>query len=146
MNLPFGKGAWVRVILFTACIYALVVTGGFLIGWLTDLTGLESHWLEGVAEKVIFSTIPEAIVYLLFSFLSVFVFEEMALRGILYPTLRRYMRPLLAALVWALFFAALHTQYSLPNLISVFWFGMVACWGYTVEDGDRNGGRNELMN
>ncbi len=117
----------VRAASFARIVLAILTlewAGSLLIAWLSWKLNLESHWSQGLHDRLLFG--PWETTF--FSAVDMVAWgpmvEEIAFRGLLYVTLRSRFKPLPAAAISAGAFSALHF-YSLPGFLAVFWSGLV---------------------
>lgn len=123
-----GVGA-TRFMRITLAVLALEWCGSLLIAWLGWSFGWQSHWSEGLYERVIFGPWQTAVLSSVNVVLWAPIFEEIGFRGLIFGTLRSRFSPWIAIVASALLFSALHL-YSLTGFLAVFWSGLVLAWAY----------------
>ena len=121
-----GAAQFVRI---TLAVLALEWAGSLLIAWLGWTFGWQSHWSEGMYERVIFGPWQTALLSSVNVVLWAPIFEEIGFRGLIFGTLRSRFAPWVAMVLSALLFSALHL-YSLTGFLAVFWSGLVLAWAY----------------
>lgn len=124
-GVPIAQFASITMILL-----AIEWTGSMLIGWTGWKLGLHCHWSEGLHELSIFGPWQATALNAFNSTVLVAVIEEITFRGLVYVTLRSFLKPLPAIILSAAFFSVLHF-YSLLGFFAVFWSGIVLA--YTFE-------------
>ncbi len=114
-------GEFLRI---TLVVLAVEWTGSLLIAWTSWKLNLDSHWSEGLHDRLIFGPWETT----LFNAIDVVVWgpiaEEIGFRGLVYVALRSRFKPLVAAVLSAGLFSSLHF-YSFPGFLAVFWSGLV---------------------
>lgn len=105
-----------------------MVGESLLYAGLTAL-GVSSHWADGFLEEFLWGSPAAVAAGTLDGVVWAPIFEELAFRGLLYPTLRLRLPAWLAALVSAAVFAGAH-GYGLQGFAAVTWSGMVWALGY----------------
>lgn len=118
-----------RFMRITLAVLALEWCGSLLIAWLGWSFGWQSHWSEGLYERVIFGPWQTAVLSSVNVVLWAPIFEEIGFRGLIFGTLRTRVSPWLAMVLSALLFSALHL-YSITGFLAVFWSGLVLAWAY----------------
>jgi len=109
----------------TACALA----GEVVLSHLLRMAGVSVPWTEIALEPLLHGRVAEGALSALDVVFAAPVLEEMVFRGVLYPTLRRRLKPLPAALVSSLLFGLGH-MYSLAGLVSVVWAGFLFALAY----------------
>ena len=91
--------------------------------------GVSSHWADGFLEEFLWGPPTAVVAGTLDGVVWAPIFEELAFRGLLYPTLRLRLPAWLAALLSAAMFAFAH-GYGVQGFAAVTWSGMVWALGY----------------
>jgi membrane protease YdiL (CAAX protease family) len=91
--------------------------------------GVTSHWADGFLEEFLWGSPAVVAAGTVDGVIWAPIFEELAFRGLLYPTLRLHLPPLLAALLSASVFGVAH-GYGMTGFAAVTWSGMVWALGY----------------
>jgi uncharacterized protein len=91
--------------------------------------GVNAHWADGFLEEFLWGPPAAVVAGTLDGVVWAPVFEELAFRGLLYPTLRLRLPAWLAALLSAAIFAGAH-GYGVQGFAAVTWSGMVWALGY----------------
>ena len=91
--------------------------------------GVSSHWADGFLEEFLWGSPAVVVAGTLDGVVWAPIFEELAFRGLLYPTLRLRLPAWLAALLSAAIFAGAH-GYGVQGFAAVTWSGMVWALGY----------------
>lgn len=91
--------------------------------------GVTAHWADGFLEELVWGSAAAVAATGLDGVIWAPLFEEIAFRGLLYPTLRLRLRAGPAALLSAAIFSAAH-GYGLLGFAAVTWSGMVWALGY----------------
>jgi hypothetical protein len=91
--------------------------------------GVNSHWADGFLEEFLWGPPAAVVAGTLDGVVWAPIFEELAFRGLLYPTLRLRLPAWLAALLSAAIFAGAH-GYGVQGFAAVTWSGMVWALGY----------------
>ena len=91
--------------------------------------GVSSHWADGFLEEFLWGSPAAVAAGTLDGVVWAPIFEELAFRGLLYPTLRLRLPAWLAALLSAAIFAGAH-GYGVQGFAAVTWSGMVWALGY----------------
>ncbi|KPK39805.1 MAG: hypothetical protein AMJ69_04610 [Gammaproteobacteria bacterium SG8_47] len=118
-----------RFAVVTLGLLAVEWSGMLLIAWTGWQLGWETHWSQGLSERMVFGPWETTVLGGINVVVWTAIFEEIGFRGLLYVTLRAWLRPLPAALVCAGIFSALHL-YSVIGFLSVFWTGLVLCYAF----------------
>jgi len=128
-GLSLGEVKFRDFFALTAALLALEMIGLMLIGWGTWQLGLESHWAQGIQERLVFGPTETVI----FSIINIIVwtpiFEEIGFRGLLYTSFRQRLSPTLAIVISAMLFSILHLK-SLNGFLSIFWSGLILAYAY----------------
>jgi membrane protease YdiL (CAAX protease family) len=109
---------------------AIDLVGTYALGWTTWGLGVHSDWAEGFDEMLVWGSPGQALLTSADYVLWAPLMEELAFRGVLYFSLRHRLGPTHAALLTAVFFAAMHF-YSLPGFLMTMWSGFV--WALAFE-------------
>jgi membrane protease YdiL (CAAX protease family) len=110
-------------------VVALGLIGDLILNLVADWQGSSVHWAEWFDEDLIQGSRAAIVGSLVASVIVAPIVEEIAFRGLLYGTLRRRWRPLPAALLTGLVFAAAH-GYGIWGFASVLWSGFLWAWTY----------------
>lgn len=113
----------------TLVLLAIEWTGTLLIAWAGWKFGMDSHWSQGLYERMIFGPWNTTVLSAFNMVVWTAVFEEIGFRGLVYVALRSRLRPVPAAVLSAALFSALHL-YSLVGFLSVFWSGLVLAFAF----------------
>jgi membrane protease YdiL (CAAX protease family) len=124
-----APGSAGRLCLAAVVLLTLSVVGEGLILLALDRAGMRSHWADGFLEQLIWGSAAAVAADTVDSALWAPLVEEMAFRGLLYPTLRLWLPMLPAALASGGLFAAVH-GYGLAGLLAIAWTGVVWAVGY----------------
>ena len=114
---------------FALGVTALALTGEIAFAHLLRLVGLEARWTDTIHEPLLHGAALDGALFVLDTVALAPIFEEIAFRGVLYATLRRYFSPLAAAVVSSLVFGAAHL-YSVGGVVEVVWVGFVLALAY----------------
>jgi membrane protease YdiL (CAAX protease family) len=129
LGLSIRAGTGARLGLVTLAAIGVVAGGDLVFAVIADLAGATGHWTEWYQEELVFGSVVDVAWSVLAAVVVAAVTEEIVFRGLLFPTLRRRFGWVLAALLSALAFAALH-GYTVQGFASVAWSGFVWAWTY----------------
>jgi membrane protease YdiL (CAAX protease family) len=121
--------AWQRLLLWIPCLLALGWTGDWVISWTGEWFGLASHWTELFQSDLVWGSSLVLVFNLIDATVFAPIFEELLFRGLVFATLRRQFRSVVAAALSAAIFSSLH-GYSLLGFASIFWTGVLWAWAY----------------
>ena len=122
-------GSLPRLLGWGLVLLALSMVGESLLYIGLSALGVSSHWADGFLEEFLWGRPVAVAAGTLDGVVWAPIFEEMAFRGLLYPTLRLRLPPWLAALLSAALFAFAH-GYGVQGFAAVTWSGMVWALGY----------------
>jgi membrane protease YdiL (CAAX protease family) len=108
---------------------AISMVGESLLYMGLGALGVSSHWADGFLEEFLWGPPTAVVAGTLDGVVWAPIFEELAFRGLLYPTLRLRLPAWLAALLSAAIFAFAH-GYGVQGFAAVTWSGMVWALGY----------------
>ncbi|MCC7105061.1 MAG: CPBP family intramembrane metalloprotease [Chloroflexi bacterium] len=112
-------GGWWPLIAVTLVLIGLEQLLGTVWTEAALAAGFTSHWSESLSEAMVWGSWLVAAASFVDGVLWAPMFEEIGFRGLLYPTLRARVGPLLAAVLSAGLFASLHL-YSVPGFMQIF--------------------------
>jgi membrane protease YdiL (CAAX protease family) len=118
-----------RIALVTALIVGVVAAGDVVLGFVAGALGATGHWTEWFDSDLVFGGPVAVLGSLGEAVIVAAVSEELLFRGLLFTTFRRRLPWVVAALLSALAFAALH-GYTSHGFASVAWSGLVWAWAY----------------
>jgi membrane protease YdiL (CAAX protease family) len=105
------------------------MAGESLVSMGLTALGVTSHWADGFLEDFLWGSPTTVLAGTIDGVVWAPIFEELAFRGLLYPTLRLRLPPWLAALLSAALFGVAH-GYGLQGFAAVTWSGMIWALGY----------------
>jgi membrane protease YdiL (CAAX protease family) len=115
--------AWGLVLL------GLSLAGESVLSIVLSGLGVTSHWADGFLEDFLWGPPATVVAGTLDGVFWAPFFEELAFRGLLYPTLRLRLSPWPAALLSSAVFGVAH-GYGLQGFAAVTWSGMIWALGY----------------
>ena len=121
--------AWWRVLGWSLVLLSISTVGESLISVAFDAAGITSHWADGFLEEFLWGSPAAVAAGTLDGVVWAPIFEELAFRGLLFPTLRLRMPGWTAALLSAGLFGVAH-GYGLQGFAAVTWSGMIWALGY----------------
>jgi membrane protease YdiL (CAAX protease family) len=127
LRLPQGQA--LRVIGWSIVLLGISMAGESLLSMGLTALGVTSHWADGFLEEFLWGSPTTVAAGTIDGVLWAPIFEELAFRGLLYPTLRLRLPPWPAALLSAALFGVAH-GYGLPGFAAVTWSGMIWALGY----------------
>jgi len=123
-------GRWRALLRVSAVLIAAGVVIDIVLGLLSELAGISSHWTEWFDEDLAWGSPGLVIASLLGTVLFAPMLEEFVFRGLLYGTLRRRLGWPVAAVLSAAVFAGAH-GYGVAGFGSVFASGLM--WAVAYE-------------
>jgi membrane protease YdiL (CAAX protease family) len=108
---------------------ALSIVGESLLSMGLGALGVTSHWADGFLEEFLWGSPATVAAGTLDGVVWAPVFEELAFRGLLFPTLRLRLTGWSAALLSAAIFGIAH-GYGVQGFAAVTWSGMIWALGY----------------
>jgi uncharacterized protein len=128
-GLRIHPGAGRRVLGWAVVLLGLSLAGESLLAIALSGLGLTSHWADGFLEDFLWGSPAVVAAGTVDGVVWAPVFEELAFRGLLYPTLRLRLPPWTAALLSSALFGVAH-GYGAQGFAAVTWSGMVWALGY----------------
>jgi membrane protease YdiL (CAAX protease family) len=128
-GLRVRQGQALRVIGWGIVLLGISMAGESLLSMGLTTVGVTSHWADGFLEEFLWGPPTTVAAGTIDGVLWAPVFEELAFRGLLYPTLRLRLPPWPAALASAALFGVAH-GYGLHGFAAVTWSGMIWALGY----------------
>jgi membrane protease YdiL (CAAX protease family) len=122
-------GGGLRLVGWSVVLLGLSLAGESLFSVGLSALGFTSHWADGFLEDFLWGSPATVAAGTVDSVVWAPVFEELAFRGLLYPTLRLRLSAWPAALLGAALFALAH-GYGLQGFVAVTWSGTVWALGY----------------
>jgi membrane protease YdiL (CAAX protease family) len=122
-------GRLARLLGWGLVLLAISMVGESLLYMGLGALGVSSHWADGFLEEFLWGPPTAVAAGTLDGVVWAPIFEELAFRGLLYPTLRLRLPAWLAALLSAAIFAFAH-GYGVQGFAAVTWSGMVWALGY----------------
>jgi membrane protease YdiL (CAAX protease family) len=122
-------GQLARLLGWGLVLLAISMVGESLLYMGLGALGVSSHWADGFLEEFLWGPPTAVAAGTLDGVVWAPIFEELAFRGLLYPTLRLRLPAWLAALLSAAIFAFAH-GYGVQGFAAVTWSGMVWALGY----------------
>ncbi len=127
LRVPHGQA--LRVIGWGIVLLGISMAGESLISMGLTALGVTSHWADGFLEDFLWGSPATVMAGTIDGVVWAPIFEELAFRGLLYPTLRLRLPPWPAALLSAALFGVAH-GYGLQGFAAVTWSGMIWALGY----------------
>jgi len=124
------RDGWRPLVRVTAILVAAGIAVDILLGLMSELAGVPSHWTEWFDEDLAWGSTGLVVASLLGTVVFAPILEEVVFRGLLYGTLRRRLGWPAAAVLSAAVFAAAH-GYGLAGFGSVFASGIM--WAIAYE-------------
>lgn len=128
-GLRIREGAGRRVLGWGIVLLGLSLAGESLLAFALGGLGVTSHWADGFLEDFLWGAPTMVAAGTLDGVGWAPVFEELAFRGLLYPTLRLRLPPWTAALLSSALFGVAH-GYGVQGFAAVTWSGMIWALGY----------------
>ena len=129
LGLDAQPGAGRRLIAWSLVLLALSIVGESLISLGLGTLGITSHWADGFLEEFLWGSPAAVAAGTLDGVVWAPIFEELAFRGLLFPTLRLRLNAWSAALLSAAIFGVAH-GYGIQGFAAVTWSGMIWALGY----------------
>lgn len=128
-GLRVPEGQALRVVGWGIVLLGISMAGESLVSMGLTALGVTSHWADGFLEDFLWGSPATVLAGTIDGVVWAPIFEELAFRGLLYPTLRLRLPPWLAALLSAALFGVAH-GYGLQGFAAVTWSGMIWALGY----------------
>lgn len=128
-GLRVPEGQAFRIIGWGIVLLGLSMAGESLVSMGLTALGVTSHWADGFLEDFLWGSPATVLAGTVDGVVWAPIFEELAFRGLLYPTLRLRLPLWLAALLSAALFGVAH-GYGLQGFAAVTWSGMIWALGY----------------
>jgi membrane protease YdiL (CAAX protease family) len=122
-------GAIRRLVAWSLVLLALSIVGESLLSLALGALGVTSHWADGFLEEFLWGSPATVAASALDGVVWAPIFEELAFRGLLFPTLRLGLPGWSAALLSAAIFGVAH-GYGIQGFAAVTWSGMIWALGY----------------
>ena len=122
-------GAMRRLLGWGLVLLAISIVGESLLDMGLSAVGISSHWADGFLEEFLWGSPATVAAGTIDGVVWAPVFEELAFRGLLFPTLRLLLPSWSAALLSAAIFGIAH-GYGIHGFAAVTWSGMVWALGY----------------
>ena len=127
LRAPGGGG--LRAAAWSVVLLGVSLAGEELFSIGLTALGVTSHWTDSFHEDLLWGSPAVVAASTLDTVVWAPIFEELAFRGLLYPTLRLHLPSWPAALLSAALFGVAH-GYGLPGFVAVTWSGMIWAVGY----------------
>lgn len=128
-GLRVPRGQTLRVAGWGIVLLGISMAGESLLSMGLTALGVTSHWADGFLEEFLWGSPTTVMAGTVDGVVWAPIFEELAFRGLLYPTLRLRLPPWPAALLSAALFGVAH-GYGLQGFAAVTWSGMIWALGY----------------
>ena len=128
-GLRVRDGSGLRVLGWGLVLLGLSLAGESLLSIGLNALGVTSHWADGFLEDFLWGSPASVAAGTVDGVVWAPTFEELAFRGLLYPTLRLRLPPWPAALLSSALFGVAH-GYGLQGFVAVTWSGMIWALGY----------------
>jgi membrane protease YdiL (CAAX protease family) len=128
-GLRVRDGAGSRILGWSLVLLALSLAGETLLSIGIGALGMTPHWADGFLEDFLWGSPVTVAASTVDGVVWAPIFEELAFRGLLYPTLRLRLPAGPAALLSAALFGVAH-GYGLQGFAAVTWSGMIWALGY----------------
>ena len=128
-GLRVPQGQTLRVVGWAIVLLGISMAGESLLSMGLTALGVTSHWADGFLEEFLWGSPATVAASTIDGVVWAPIFEELAFRGLLYPTLRLRLPPWPAALLSAALFGVAH-GYGLQGFAAVTWSGMIWALGY----------------
>jgi membrane protease YdiL (CAAX protease family) len=128
-GLRVREGSGLRVLGWGLVLLGLSLAGESLLSIGLNALGVTSHWADGFLEDFLWGSPATVAAGTVDGVVWAPTFEELAFRGLLYPTLRLRLPPWPAALLSSALFGVAH-GYGLQGFVAVTWSGMIWALGY----------------
>lgn len=128
-GLRVRPGSGPRVVGWSIVLLGLSLAGESLLSIGLTALGVTSHWADGFLEDFVWGSPTTVAASMVDGVVWAPIFEELAFRGLLYPTLRLRLATWPAALLSAALFGLAH-GYEVHGFVAVTWSGMVWALGY----------------
>jgi hypothetical protein len=127
LRVPHGQA--LRVVGWSLVLLGISLAGESLLSVGLTALGVTSHWADGFLEEFLWGSPITVTAGTIDGVVWAPFFEELAFRGLLYPTLRLRLPPWPAALLSAALFGVAH-GYGPQGFAAVTWSGMIWALGY----------------
>jgi len=127
LRLPEGRA--LPVVGWSVVLLGLSLGGESLLSMGFSAVGVTSHWADGFLEDFLWGSPATVAAGMVDGVVWAPIFEELAFRGLLYPTLRLRLPAVPAALLSAALFGLAH-GYGLTGFAAVTWSGAIWALGY----------------
>ncbi|HET6366143.1 MAG TPA: CPBP family intramembrane glutamic endopeptidase [Pseudomonadales bacterium] len=127
LHVPPGQA--LRVVGWGIVLLGISLAGESLLSMGLTALGVTTHWADGFLEEFLWGSPTTVMAGTIDGVVWAPIFEELAFRGLLYPTLRLRLPPWPAALLSAALFGVAH-GYGLQGFVAVTWSGMIWALGY----------------
>jgi uncharacterized protein len=128
-GLRVPQGQTLRVLGWAIVLLGISMAGESLLSMGLTALGVTSHWADGFLEEFLWGSPTTVMAGTVDGVVWAPIFEELAFRGLLYPTLRLRLPSWPAALLSAALFGVAH-GYGLQGFAAVTWSGMIWALGY----------------
>ena len=128
-GLRVPQGQAFRIAGWGMVLLGISMAGESLVSMGLTALGVTSHWADGFLEDFLWGSPATVLAGTVDGVIWAPIFEELAFRGLLYPTLRLRLPPWPAALLSAALFGVAH-GYGLQGFAAVTWSGMIWALGY----------------
>jgi membrane protease YdiL (CAAX protease family) len=128
-GLRVPQGQALRLVGWAIVLLGISMAGESLLSMGLTALGVTSHWADGFLEEFLWGSPATVAASTVDGVVWAPIFEELAFRGLLYPTLRLRLPPWPAALLSAALFGVAH-GYGLQGFVAVTWSGMIWAMGY----------------
>ena len=128
-GLRVPQGQALRVVGWGIVLLGISMAGESLLSMGLTALGVTSHWADGFLEDFLWGSPTTVLAGTIDGVVWAPIFEELAFRGLLYPTLRLRLPPWPAALLSAALFGVAH-GYGVQGFAAVTWSGMIWALGY----------------
>jgi uncharacterized protein len=129
LGLDGPPGAGRRLAGWSLALLTISIVGEGLLSLGLSALGITSHWADGFLEEFLWGSPATVAAGTLDGVVWAPIFEEMAFRGLLFPTLRLRLPGWSAALLSAAIFGVAH-GYGVQGFAAVTWSGMIWALGY----------------
>jgi len=128
-GLRVPQGQALRIVGWAIVLLGISMAGESLLSMGLTALGVTSHWADGFLEEFLWGSPATVAAGTIDGVVWAPIFEELAFRGLLYPTLRLRLPSWPAALLSAALFGVAH-GYGPQGFAAVTWSGMIWALGY----------------